>query len=336
MMVKEIYRAVKFICCIEFWRMSLLWTLSLVISHLRIFALRVWGHKYRNFPRQRVAPISASNRPICIITGATSGLGAAAAKALLEEGFFVILVGRSAHLLSKWFSDMNLHPSIQLLINNAGILATSYRTTDDGFDEMIMTNYMGAFCLTKVLLPLLIDSPVPSRIVSVSSFTHRNVYDLQVDEEFIYGKPSNFKQYPFAHIYGCSKLCVLLLSYELHQQFCKDKKSQLSVNVADPGAVKTNIMRELPQCLSQLAFLVLNLLGILQIPEKGVSSIIDAALAPPEISGMYFFGGNGRTIRSSPLSYDLMLAKRLWWISSEIFLEMKHKSERSTALSTCN
>ena len=68
-MVKEIYRAVKFICCIEFWRMSLLWTLSLVISHLRIFALRVWGHKYRNFPRQRVAPISASNRPICIITG---------------------------------------------------------------------------------------------------------------------------------------------------------------------------------------------------------------------------------------------------------------------------
>ncbi|XP_057528588.1 uncharacterized protein LOC130807404 isoform X2 [Amaranthus tricolor] len=336
MMVKEIYRAVKFICCIEFWRMSLLWTLSLVISHLRIFALRVWGHKYRNFPRQRVAPISASNRPICIITGATSGLGAAAAKALLEEGFFVILVGRSAHLLSKWFSDMNLHPSIQLLINNAGILATSYRTTDDGFDEMIMTNYMGAFCLTKVLLPLLIDSPVPSRIVSVSSFTHRNVYDLQVDEEFIYGKPSNFKQYPFAHIYGCSKLCVLLLSYELHQQFCKDKKSQLSVNVADPGAVKTNIMRELPQCLSQLAFLVLNLLGILQIPEKGVSSIIDAALAPPEISGMYFFGGNGRTIRSSPLSYDLMLAKRLWWISSEIFLEMKHKSERSTALSTCD
>ena len=51
---------------------------------------------------------------------------------------------------------------------------------------------------------------------------------------------------------------------------------------------------------------------------------------------MYFFGGNGRTIRSSPLSYDLMLAKRLWWISSEIFLEMKHKSERSTALSTCD
>ncbi|KAL2899729.1 Short-chain dehydrogenase TIC 32 chloroplastic, partial [Bienertia sinuspersici] len=204
MVVKEMYRVLKFICCIDSFRMSVLWTLSLVFCHLRLFYRRIRGHNSGIVPRQSVVPVSAGKRPICIVTGATSGLGAAAAEALSKE------VGRSGHLLSKtmvdirkvnanvqleafeidlssfssimkfknsltqWFLDMNLHPSIQLLINNAGILATSSRVTSDGLDEMMMTNYMGAFCLTKVLLPLLINSPVPSRVVNVSSFTHRN------------------------------------------------------------------------------------------------------------------------------------------------------------------
>ncbi|XP_021776116.1 dehydrogenase/reductase SDR family member on chromosome X-like isoform X1 [Chenopodium quinoa] len=364
MEMKGIYRVIKFICSIEFMRMSLLWPLYLVFSHLRLFRGR---HYSTTFPRQLVF-----DRPVCIVTGATSGLGAAATKALSKQGFFVILVGRSGHLLSKtmaeirkqnedaqleafevdlssfssimklknsltqWLLDMNLHPSIQLLINNAGILATSYRPTDDGLDEMMMTNYLGAFCLTKVLLPLLMNSPVPSRIVSVSSFTHRTVNDVQVDEELVYGKSfSNFKQYPFAQIYGCSKLCILLFSYELHRQFSKDKDSQLSINVADPGAVRTNIMREIPQCLSQLAFAVLRFLGILHFPEKGISSILDAALAPPETSGMYFFGGKGRTINSSPLSYNKMLAKRLWGTSCDIFQELKRIHEKSS-ISVCD
>ncbi|KMT06486.1 hypothetical protein BVRB_7g156630 isoform C [Beta vulgaris subsp. vulgaris] len=204
-------------------------------------------------------------------------------------------------------------------------------------NQMMMTNYMGAFCLTKVLLPLLEDSPVPSRIVSVSSFTHRSVNDVQVNKEFVFGKSfPDFKQYPFAHLYERSKLCILLFSYELHRRICKDKVSQLSVNVADPGAVKTNIMRDLPQCLSQLAFAVLKLLGILQSPEKGVSSILDAALAPPETSGMYFFGGEGRTLESSPLSHDTVLAERLWETSSDIFLDLKHSYDKTTTLvSTC-
>uniref|UniRef100_A0A803L3L0 Uncharacterized protein n=1 Tax=Chenopodium quinoa TaxID=63459 RepID=A0A803L3L0_CHEQI len=319
--MKGIYRVIKFICSIEFMRMSLLWPLYLVFSHLRLFSGR---HYSTTFPRQLV-----SNRPVCIVTGATSGLGAAATEALSKQGFFVILVGRSGHLLSKtmaeirkqnedaqleafevdlssfssimklknsltqWLLDMNLHPSIQLLINNAGILATSYRPTDD-------------------------------------------VNDVQVDEELVYGKSfSNFKQYPFAQIYGCSKLCILLFSYELHRQFSKDKVSQLSINVADPGAVKTNIMREIPQCLSQLAFAVLRLLGILHFPEKGISSILDAALAPPETSGMYFFGGKGRTINSSPLSYNKMFAKRLWGTSCDIFQELKRIHEKSS-ISVCD
>lgn len=154
-----------------------------------------------------------------------------------------------------------------------------------------------------------------------------------VDKEFISGNYfANLKQYPFAWIYGYSKLCMVLFSYELQRQInIMDKASQLTVNVADPGAVKTNIMREVPLCLSLLAVSVLKLLGLLQYPENGISSILDAALAPPGTSGMYFFGGKGRMLKSSPVSYDGKLAERLWRKSCDLFLELKLAYDRKTA-----
>ncbi|KAK6133568.1 hypothetical protein DH2020_032697 [Rehmannia glutinosa] len=227
---------------------------------------------------------------------ATSGLGAAAAYALSKEGFYVVLVGRSSQLLAKavsdiksrnrnaclkafevdlssfksilefkhslqrWLLDSDIHSSVQLLINNAGILATSRRFTSEGYDQMLATNYIGAFCLTKVLLPLLENSPVPSRVVNVTSFTHWN------------------------------------------------------------GRLTEKLS------LGSMAFLVLRLLGLLQSSETGVCSIIDAALAPPEVSGVYFFGGNGRSLNSSALSYDARLAKDLWDTSCNLFQELQLSS----------
>lgn len=120
--------------------------------------------------------------------------------------------------LNQWIRDSNLEPSIQLLINNAGMLAKSQRITEDGIDEYVLslqlflwensvvfkphlllisalcfllssqfskwtlmrvtfrvmqTNYIGPFILTSILLPLLKNSPVPSRVVNLTSFTHR-------------------------------------------------------------------------------------------------------------------------------------------------------------------
>ncbi|KAK8958612.1 hypothetical protein KSP40_PGU022480 [Platanthera guangdongensis] len=94
----------------------------------------------------------------------------------------------------------------------------------------------------------------------------------------------------------------------------------LSLNSAvDPGVVQTRIMREIPVSLSRLAFAVLKFLRLLQSPEVGVSSIIDAALAPPKTSGEYFFGGMGGKIKSSSLSYNPELAAELWLKSSMLF-----------------
>ncbi|XP_024995662.1 dehydrogenase/reductase SDR family member on chromosome X isoform X2 [Cynara cardunculus var. scolymus] len=359
---KDLMEALHFACTLSFWRMTFLWTYSLIISYIQLLTRSMTQKStYNHCAVSPLPPItsSASGRrlPICIITGATSGLGAAAALALSREGFCVVLAGRSSHKLSKvmsnirsqseevqlkafqvdlsslssimrfkesldqWLLDSDMHPSIQLLINNAGILATTSRLTTEGHDQMMGTNYIGAFSLTEVLLPLLKNSPVPSRIINLTSFTHRNVSGFRAEKETVSGKRfSKLKHYPCAEIYELSKLCMLLFSYELHQQLHLAEGSQsISVIAVDPGAVKTDIMREVPWCISQVALLVLGVLGLLQSPEAGVSSILDAALAPPETSGLYFFGGNGRTVDSSALSYDLKLSRELWATSCHIF-----------------
>lgn len=349
-----LWEELKFVFSIQFWRMGLLWTFELLYSYFKL-----WGatsHSYPRCPPTRDA--NSTKKPLCIVTGATSGLGAAAAHALARQGFYVVLVGRSKDLLLKaveeikekdpdadlkaflvdlssfksmlkfrdslqqWLLDSDMHPSIQLLINNAGILATSQRFTDEGHDRMMGTNYVGAFVLTNLLLPLLKHSLIPSRIVNVTSFTHRSVSTIEVDKETLFGNCSLLSRaYPCAEIYESSKLCLVLFSYELHRQLClMECPTQISVMAADPGAVATNIWRELPWHVSMLACTVLKFLGLLQLPEDGVNSIIDAALAPPEISGEYFFGGRGRTLSSSVISYDTKLAERLWNSSSNMFL----------------
>lgn len=356
LVMEELKAVIHFVCSVEFWRMALLWTVSLLTSHFKLLFQSLFTRKSNPYKRC-VPPTTGIKRPVCIVTGATSGLGAAAAYALSREGFHVVLVGRSSHLLSKtmaditsrnkdacleafqvdlssiqsvlkfkdslqqWLLDSDMHSSIQLLINNAGILATSSRLTLEGYDEMMSTNYIGAFSLTKLLLPLLRNSPVPSRIVNVTSFTHQNVFGAQVNNESITGKFFlRSKCYPYARIYEYSKLCLLIFSYELHRKLGLDKSHHVSVIAADPGVVKTNIMREVPSFLSLVAYTVLKLLGLLQSPENGINSVLDAALAPPETSGVYFFGGKGRTVNSSALSYDSKLAGELWTTSCDLLI----------------
>ncbi|KAL6846435.1 hypothetical protein ACP4OV_023883 [Aristida adscensionis] len=344
-------RALRTVCSPQFWRMAVLWTLALLHSHLlALLPLRRGGP----LRRRPCALLPGGRRPVCVVTGATSGLGRAAAAALAREGYHVVLVldtieeihrqQPDSYLqafqvnlasyrsikdfeisLKRWIREMDPEPSIQLLINNAGILAKSHRRTEDGLDEVIQTNYIGPFVLTSFLLPLLKNSPIPSRVVNLTSFTHRCVSGIDASEDVLRamecGQCSVGESYPFASNYEYTKFCLLLFSYELHRQL--HLSSVVSVMAADPGVVETNIMRELPLCLSWFAFFVLRFLNLLQQPDTGVGAVLDAALAPPEASGKYFFGGKGRTIRSSQLSYDTEVAKKLWEESSTVFQELQ-------------
>ncbi|KAL6599340.1 hypothetical protein ACP70R_045834 [Stipagrostis hirtigluma subsp. patula] len=356
--------ALRMVCSPQFWRMAVLWTLALLHSYL----LALLRGRPAGPLRRRPGPLPGGRRPICVVTGATSGLGRAAAAALAREGYHVVLAGRSTQLLSEsvqeirrqqpdayleafqvdlasyksikkfetllkqWIQETNSVPAIQLLVNNAGILARSHRITEDGLDEMIQTNYVGPFILTNILLPLLKNSPVPSRVVNLTSFTHRYVSGSDVSEDALRGMKFGQGSYPLASNYEYTKFCLLLFTYELHRQL--HLSSAVSVMAADPGVVETKIMRELPPCLSWFAFTVLRFLNLLQLPAAGVGAVLDAALAPPEASGKYFFGGKGRTIRSSWLSYDTGVAKKLWEESSELFQELQHrKRDLGTKLS---
>ncbi|KAK3129908.1 hypothetical protein QOZ80_6BG0486440 [Eleusine coracana subsp. coracana] len=351
--------ALRMLCSPQFWRMAVLWAISILYSYLLLFL----GGRITVPRRRRQAP-GAGRRPICVVTGATSGLGKAASLALAREGYHVMLAGRSTQLLSEtvqeiqrqqpdayleafqldlasyesikkfetllkqWLRETDSEPAIQLLINNAGILAQSHRVSKDGLDEMIQSNYIGPFVLTNILLPLLKNSPTPSRVVNVTSFTHRCVSSIDVSENALrgmkLGQCSTAKSYPLASTYEYTKFCLLLFSYELHRQM--HTYSAVSVTAADPGVVETKIMRELPPSLSWFAFFVLRILNLLQKPDTGAGAILDAALAPPEASGKYFFGAKGRTIRSSWLSYDTELGKLLWEESLALFREVQQCS----------
>nr|XP_011467058.1 PREDICTED: probable CCR4-associated factor 1 homolog 11 isoform X2 [Fragaria vesca subsp. vesca] len=92
---------------------------------------------------------------------------------------------------------------------------------------------------------------------------------------------SEIKRYPYAHVYEYSKLFLLLFSYELHRQLgLLDISHHIFVNAVDPDVVETKMMREFPPCLSSLAFKILRSC-LLQSPEVGIGSILDAVVAPP-------------------------------------------------------
>ncbi|GKV12373.1 hypothetical protein SLEP1_g23525 [Rubroshorea leprosula] len=92
--MRELGKAMCFVCSVEFWRMAVLWTFSLLTSYWQLYTTR---HSSKSYCFPRCKPqVSQTMRPVSVITGATSGLGAAAAHALSREGFYVVL-GRYHH-----------------------------------------------------------------------------------------------------------------------------------------------------------------------------------------------------------------------------------------------
>ncbi|KAG2634618.1 hypothetical protein PVAP13_2NG174300 [Panicum virgatum] len=247
--------ALRMVCSPQFWRMAVLWAMSLLHSYCLVF-LR---GRAAAAPRRRRTRPGAGRRPICVVTGATSGLGRAAAAALAREGYHVVLAGRSMQLLyetvqeiqrqqpdarleafqldlasyksiekfgtslKQWIQETSSEPAVQLLINNAGILAKSHRVTGDGLDEMIQTNYIGPFILTSILLPLLKSSSVPSRVVNLTSFTHRCVSGIDVSEDALrgmkFGPRSVGESYSLASTYEYTKLPLILVLWK--QRSCE-------------------------------------------------------------------------------------------------------------------
>jgi NAD(P)-dependent dehydrogenase (short-subunit alcohol dehydrogenase family) len=265
-----------------------------------------------------------------------SGIGFESAKALAQRGAVVIMACRSlekgkiaieqileedpqAQVILKQldladlssvsqFSEAFLaaYYRLDILINNAGVMATPYSKTVDGFEMQFGTNHLGHFALTGRLLDILKKTP-NSRVVTVSSYAHyfgRIAFnDLNSD---------GFYQKWLA--YGQSKLANVLFGYELQRRVSRDGNNPISV-VVHPGYAATNLQH------TTTLFSLLNPI-MAQSQEMGALPTLYAATSPNIRGGEYigpdgFLGQRGypHEASSSFLSQDEDTARRLWGVS---------------------
>jgi NAD(P)-dependent dehydrogenase (short-subunit alcohol dehydrogenase family) len=190
-----------------------------------------------------------------LVTGANSGIGFHAARALADHGAEVVLAcrnresGREAAVKMPGIttveeldlaSQKSVHTFVDrfegpldLLVNNAGVMTPPrYRETEDGHELQFGTNHLGHFALTGLLLPSLLAAPKP-RVVTVASIAHH-----RGDESVLEGNPGS--SYEPQHAYGNSKLANLLFSHELHRRIT-EAKSRLVATACHPGVSATNL-----------------------------------------------------------------------------------------------
>lgn len=216
------------------------------------------------FMKNDKAVQKTSNEPmtgkLCIISGATSGVGYEAVKALANGGANIVMIARNeakAKVIKEEiegiykvrvdyfiadFSDLQQvekvaldilekYPRIDILINNAGIHSTKRKYNKDGVEMVFCVNHLAPFLLTRLLLERLVKSS-PSRIIQVNSEGHRfnglNLNDINWKKRFYTGLRS----------YGASKTAQLLTVFEMAEEL---KGTGVTINAMHPGGVRTNI-----------------------------------------------------------------------------------------------
>jgi NAD(P)-dependent dehydrogenase (short-subunit alcohol dehydrogenase family) len=286
---------------------------------------------------------------VVVVTGGNSGIGYEAALALAGRNARVILAARSldkgeqaaqtirqhypaaevkvmalnlADLKSvNSFADAFLasHDRLDVLINNAGVMALPELRTTDGFEMQFGTNHLGHFALTGLLLPALKATP-NARVVTVSSALHDSG-DIHFDD--LQWK----KSYDRWGAYAQSKLANLLFAYELQRRFATSAINVISVG-CHPGYAATNLQASGPgmdgSAISKWMMKAANFL-IAQSQEMGALPTLFAAVAP-QVNGCDYIGPTGmrgmrgypEKVMSNNKSYDEAIAKQLWVISEEL------------------
>lgn len=272
---------------------------------------------------------------ICLVTGATSGIGLVTATRLAGLGATVVAVGRdqvrlhatvqqiktetgneAIHSLRADFADLSQvrdltilfkqqYLRLDILVNNAGAFFNRRRVTPYGVEMTFLVNHLAPFLLTNLLLDTMKKS-ASARIINVSSDAHQ------------YGKIDlndlTFKHFYFGMLaYARSKLANVLFTYELARRL--DGKN-ITVNALHPGHIATDIWRKdfgafgpaLKWFMKQIAL----------TPEQGADNSVYLSVSPrvEGVNGKYFVGREARS--SSVLSYDKELAGNLWDYSKRV------------------
>jgi retinol dehydrogenase 12 len=257
------------------------------------------------------------DKPICLITGATDGIGKVTATALARKGYVVVLAARNEakaaavtkeivastdnrdvdyltadlrslaqlHRLAETFSLR--YPRLDVLINNAGIVMPRRVVTEDGYETTFQVNYLSQFYLTHLLLSELKKSQ-QGRVINVSSSVYRaGKFD-----------PDNLQsEYRFSTLgaYAASKLLVLLFTIELAYRL---KPTRITANAVHPGIVRTPMMLEAPGIFRAMSYAAL---PFSLSPDKGAATSVYLASSADaaQISGQYFTNAKVKKVKTA-------------------------------------
>jgi len=264
--------------------------------------------------------------PTVILTGATRGIGHAAAVEIAQRGAELAVVGRDPERVRataaqaqatgggapvhQYVADLaqmdevrrlaaellDAHPRIDVLANNAGAMFTSRHVTTDGFEKTFALNHLSPFLLTNLLLDRLKASS--ARVVTTASDAHRGgVLDL----DDLQSERGRFRP---GRAYGTSKLCNILFTRELQR-----RNPDLAANCLHPGVIRTGFGKN----DGLLARISLTVIGpFLRSPEAGARPLVWLALDPEagELRGQYVEKGSPTS--PGPQAQDDRLAGELW------------------------
>ncbi len=273
---------------------------------------------------------------VCLVTGATSGIGREAALGLARSGATVLMVARErergaavaseirsaaasgtvALLIADLASQGDVtalaarvrqnHERLDVLIHNAAAVNAARRVTVDGIEATLAVNHLAPFLLTNLLAPLL-QATQASRVVIVSSYMHTRVRQIPWDD--LQGEHA----YSPARTYNLTKLMNVLFNYELARRW---DGTGVTANALHPGwPLKTNLGREQTGA-GRLFDRATKLIG--SSADKGARTSLYLAGSPEvaAVTGQYF--SRCRPAKSSPLSHDTEAAERLWALSAAL------------------
>ena len=273
---------------------------------------------------------------VCVVTGATSGIGRAAAVELARRGARVVVHGRSLEKCELAVEDIKAasgndqidalvadlesqeqvralagallarYPKIHVLLNNAGLFNAGFSETVDGIETTLAVNHLAPFLLSNLLLDRLKESQ-PARIVNVSSEAHRfGRLDLG-DLEF------RRRNYRSLRVYGVSKLLNVLFTQELARRL---EGAGVTANALHPGVVSTGLGNNNPPSLVSRAMRLSKFL--MRTPEKGAETAIFLAGSPDVEGETGKYWVDCREKRARDIGYNREIQRRLWEISGNM------------------
>jgi NAD(P)-dependent dehydrogenase (short-subunit alcohol dehydrogenase family) len=270
---------------------------------------------------------------VCLITGATEGVGKATAIELARRGITVVMAARDPAKAEKvkWeiarttgnadadyiVADLaslqqvrrlaetfkRRYEYLDILINNAGVVLPARTVTEDGYETTFQVNYLSHFLVTQLLLGEL-EKSEQGRIINLSS----SVYTMgKLDTGNLQGE----KRFSAMGAYSASKLFMLLFSIELSRRL---RETRITANAAHPGIVRTPMMLQVPGALRLVSYLAL---PFSIRPHEGAATSVYLALSQEvrDRSGQYFVRRKARDIKSK-FNTDTE-REALWDISME-------------------